>query len=179
MSSDSEKMQEFVSLLTRHQGKISSYILTLVPNYSDAADIMQDTSKVMWMKFSDFEIGTDFLAWGLTIAHYRVLEYRRKKKRVKEVQFSGNLFERLDEAAQKRQDKSNEQLTYLKECFKLLRKEDQRLILLRYYENLKVKDMAGRFGKTVQTIYRNIARVQESLLHCMNKATYGEGGWHD
>ncbi|MBN2732401.1 MAG: sigma-70 family RNA polymerase sigma factor [Balneolaceae bacterium] len=179
MESDNEKMQEFVSLFSFHHGKISSYILTLVPNYSDAADIMQETSKTMWAKFSDFTIGTDFLAWGLTIAHYRVLEYRKKKKRSKEVQFSEDLFEKLGQAVEKRQDKSTEYLSSLKKCFKFLKEEDQRLILLRYYEHLKIKEIAGRLGKTVQTVYRNISRIQESLLCCINKVSFGEGNHRD
>ncbi len=162
-------IEEFVSLLTSHQGKINSYILTLVPNYADSADIMQEAAKVMWMKFSDFEIGTDFLSWGLTIAHFRVLEYRRRKKKSKEIGLSDDVFEKLSVAAKSRPDKSSEQISLLKKCFKLLNKNDQRIILLRYHENLKIKEIAARLGKNVQNLYRNISRIQESLLRCIKR----------
>lgn len=167
--SQGTNIEDFVSLLTYHQGKINSYILTLVPNYVDSADIMQETAKVMWMKFSDFKIGTDFLAWGLSIAHFRVLEYRRRKKNLKEIGLSDDVFEKLSSAAKSRQDKSSEQLFFLKKCFNLLNENDQRIILFRYHENLKSKEIAARLGKSVRNIYMNISRIQELLLHCIKK----------
>ena len=176
LSQDGNKMEEFVSLLTSHQGRINSYILTLVPHYSDAADIMQETSKMMFSRFSEFEIGTDFLAWGLSIAHYRILEYRSKKKKErKEVLLSDRVIKSLHEESAKRQDVSKEYQSLLKKCYGLLEEGDQRVILLRYHENLKVKDISARLGKTVQSIYRNIARIQESLRRCI-KRSYNHGG---
>lgn len=168
-------MEEFVSLLTSHQGRINSYILTLVPHYSDAADIMQETSKVMFSKFSDFESGTDFLAWGLTIAHYRVLEYRNKKKRRKEVLLDDHIVENLHAEIVKRQDVSGEYQSLLKKCFALLETGDQRIILLRYHENLRIKDVAERLGKTVQSVYRNVARIQEVLRRCISRSYSQQG----
>ena len=170
--------REFVSLLTSNQGKINSYILTLVPNYSDCADIMQETTKKMWDKFSEFEIGTDFLSWGLSIAHYRVLEYRRKQKKSKQVGLSDDVLERLSVAAKKSQDKSNEYASFLKKCFTLLNDIDKQIILLRYHENLKVKEIAERVGKSVQSIYRNISRIHDSLLRCVKMHAFEAGDPH-
>ncbi|HRS72819.1 MAG TPA: hypothetical protein P5175_13345, partial [Anaerohalosphaeraceae bacterium] len=48
------KAGEFVSLLTAQQTRIYAYILSLVPNFSDADDILQDTTKIMWERFDDF-----------------------------------------------------------------------------------------------------------------------------
>lgn len=53
-----EQMQVFVKLLTIHQARIRGYILSLVPNFNDAEDIMQETSRTMWDQFSDFEPGS-------------------------------------------------------------------------------------------------------------------------
>jgi RNA polymerase sigma-70 factor (ECF subfamily) len=171
-------VQEFVSLLTSHQGKINSYILTLVPNYSDSADIMQETARMMWSKFPGFEIGTDFLSWGLSIAHYRVLEFRRKKKHIKEIRLSEDVFDRLSTSVKGRQDNLSERISFLKKCFKLLNEHDQRIILLRYHENLKLREIAGRLGKNIQSIYRDISRIQESLLSCIKRRSLDAGSDH-
>ncbi len=171
-----KNVREFVSLLTSHQSKINSYVLTLVPNYADADDIMQETTKVMWAKFADFEIGTNFLSWGVSIAHYRVLEYRRKQKRLKQVRLSDEVFEKLNVAAKKKQDNTTEYISFLKKCFKLLNDDDKRVILLRYHDDLKTKEVAGRVGKSVQSIYRNLSRIQESLLRCIRKNSFEAKG---
>ena len=177
MKDSQDKVQLFVSLLTAYQGKIQSYILSLVPNFQDASDIMQETSKMMWDKFDSFKEDSNFLAWGITIARYRVLEFRNKKKRLKEIQFDETVIESIHSDISKHQDKTNEFLAYIKNCFKKLPDFDKRIVLMRYHEDLKVKEMAGNLGTTVQTVYRNISRVQGSLLMCLKKnMTYEEKG---
>ncbi len=55
MDSNNKKTKIFLSLLMANQRRINSYILSVVPNFSDADDIMQETISVMWRKFDRFE----------------------------------------------------------------------------------------------------------------------------
>jgi RNA polymerase sigma-70 factor (ECF subfamily) len=55
--------REFIRLLTANQSRIYAYIVSLVPNFNDADDIMQETTTMMWERKEDFESGTDFVAW--------------------------------------------------------------------------------------------------------------------
>jgi len=68
----------FLALLVPNQMRIQAFILTLVPNVADAEDIYQETVYVMWDKISTFEIGTDFVAWAVTIAKFKILELLRR-----------------------------------------------------------------------------------------------------
>ncbi len=54
---------QFVQLLTSHQARLYAYVLSLVADADQANDIMQETNTVLWVKSSDFEIGTNFSAW--------------------------------------------------------------------------------------------------------------------
>ena len=74
-------MAQFVKLLTACQSRIYAYILSRAPRSADADDILQETAGTMWKKFNEFKTGTDFLAWGLTIARYNVLNYRKNTKK--------------------------------------------------------------------------------------------------
>ena len=74
--------REFVSLITANQRRIYAYILTLVPNFNDADDVMQETTATMWERKKDFQPGTDFVAWGARIAYFKILEYRKLLRRV-------------------------------------------------------------------------------------------------
>ncbi|MBI9017508.1 MAG: RNA polymerase subunit sigma-70, partial [Phycisphaerae bacterium] len=56
-------------LFLDHQKKIYSFILMMSPNWCDADELMQETSAVMWQRFDTFEVGTNFVAWGIKIAH--------------------------------------------------------------------------------------------------------------
>ena len=86
------------------------------------------------------------------------------------MQFTDNLDQELNKKARQRQDNSKDYLSFLKKCIQQLNSQDRGLILLRYQQNLKVKDISVRFGKSVQSVYQNIARVQDLLLSCVQKA---------
>jgi len=61
---EAEKRKQLVALLTQHQRRIFSYIYTLVPDRTDAEDLLQEASLIICEKFDDFEVGTDFVAWA-------------------------------------------------------------------------------------------------------------------
>ena len=160
---------EFVSLLTDHQGQLYSYILSLIPNFNDADDILQDTTKIMWEKFGEYKSGTDFLAWGRKIAYYNVLEYFRRKKKENGLCFDEQLADKLSINSEKVSDSSKEYVYHLNSCIDKLNDKDQELLKHRYFENSDVKSMAAKFGCSVQYVYRNISRVQQLLLVCIEK----------
>ena len=164
-----DRGKDFLSLLTPHQARIYSYILSSIPRFSDADDILQETIRLMWEKFDDFKAGTDFLAWGKRIAYILILEYYRKKKRENEFYYDKQLLSKLDENFQKMSDSAKDNLAFLKNCMKKLKVQDRKLLTLRYFENQKAKELASRYGCSLQYIYRNISRVHQLLLACIQK----------
>ena len=70
----------YIRLLSTHYAQIKSFIFCLLPNASDADDVMQETSVTLWDKFDDYQVGTDFLAWAMTVAKYKVYEFRRNNR---------------------------------------------------------------------------------------------------
>lgn len=123
---------------------------------------------MMWILFDQFDCNTDFVAWGIKIARFRILEYRRQAK--SKLKFSDILSHEIEAKATKRQDNSKEYLSYLKQCIQKLNLNDQQLMLLRYQQNVKVKEIARQIGRSVQSVYQNIGRVQELLLSCVRSA---------
>ena len=73
--------QAFLELFTPHNRSIFHFILTLIPNWNDAQDVMQETSRVLWEKFETFEPGTDFVAWALTVARYQAMDFCKRRRR--------------------------------------------------------------------------------------------------
>src|ERR1700722_12412660 len=71
----------FLSLFLQNQGRLHAYILTLLPNRADAADVFQEASLVMWDKFADAQPPDNFLAWGCRIAYFKVLDFYKKSQR--------------------------------------------------------------------------------------------------
>src|SRR4029077_16969170 len=104
---EQEARKRLMTLMTRHQRQIFSYIYVLVPNRTDAEDLLQETSLLICEKFHEFRPGTDFVAWACQIAYWRIRYSRQKFARSKVVfdqeivdvvaQTAGNMTEELDE----------------------------------------------------------------------------------
>ncbi len=86
----------FVRYQTRNQRRIFSYIMTLVPNWNDAEEVLQETSLVLWRKFSEFQPGTSYISWANRVAFFEVQKYRDRQKRSERV-FSNDLIDMLAE----------------------------------------------------------------------------------
>ena len=161
--------RELVTLVSMNQRRIFSYIFTLVPNLCDAEDILQETVTSMWETKDRYTPGTDFVAWGISIAYYKVLDYRKKKNKDNQVIILNEQFSNIEEVAKKSNDNIEKMLDELKECQSKLSVPDRQLMYLKYTLELSAKDIAGRINKSIRSVYLKISRVQLQLRNCMKR----------
>ena len=168
----SDRMGQFISLLTANQHSIYAFILSRVPRATDADDLMQETSAAMWMKFDDFEIGTDFLAWGIQIAQYNILNFRRKSKH-QEIYLSDEVLVALDRVSEQRSSSQIDELRdRLRSCIGQLPQNLHDLLIWRYGKEIPVRTIAGRIGRSASYVYSTLAKVHQALLVCMQRAAW-------
>jgi len=175
MSSENEKTSDFlkekapfVKLLTANYARIYAYIITMVPNDSDADDLMQETASVMWENFSKFEAGTNFVSWAVTIAKYQILSYRKKHKRSR-LLLSDQAYDLLVTETEKMQEQSQDRLQALRGCLKKLSVKDRQFIKMRYYEGASARIVAQKVGTSMDAVYRYTARLNHWLLGCVQR----------
>jgi RNA polymerase sigma factor (sigma-70 family) len=97
-----------------HQKSLYAFILASVRNYADANDILQETATIMWRKFGEFDKGTNFVGWGISISRNLIKKYFRERK-MSRVQFGDKLFQDISEKVEKGLDKMDSRLDAL-EC---------------------------------------------------------------
>lgn len=159
--------EEFLGLLMANQQRIYAFILTLVPNHSNADDIMQDTIIVMWRKFGGFEIGTNFRAWGVTIARFIVMRFR-EKQRNSCVHFSEESLKAIS-SREEVFDGIDDRLRALESCLTKLPDRDSELIRMRYEGKITIKAVAEKVGRPVQGMYKAMARIHNLLHQCVER----------
>jgi RNA polymerase sigma-70 factor (ECF subfamily) len=169
-----KKTEEFIRLLMSSQHRIYAFILTLIPHTSDADDIMQETSAVMWRKYSDFSVVTDFVAWGIRIAHNKILEFRRNKA-TRSMQFSENICQMMAEDCITHYDLTQVKLDALDNCIAKLKDGDRKLVRERYEQNYSIKELAGRLNCPLYTVYRAVGKIHDVLIRCMRQFMTQEG----
>jgi RNA polymerase sigma-70 factor (ECF subfamily) len=171
---EAQSRKQLVALMTRHQRQIFSYIYVLVPNRSDADDILQETSLVICEKFNEFRPGTDFVAWACQIAYWRV-RYARQKFARSKIVFDQDIVDVVARTASDLAGELDGRHEALGECLQRLHPRDRELIVARYEPGGNVEEAARRSGRTIQTAYKALARLRKLLLDCVSTRLAAEG----
>ncbi len=169
-STDSEaaRTEDFVQLLIRNQRRIFSFIMTLVPHWNDAEEIMQETSAVLWRKFDRFEPGSDFVRWANQVAYYEVLKFRKRKK-TESLRFRRAVLEKLARDSAEMDGSLDDQRDALVRCIQKLPEKDRHLIRLRYGQDATPRGVADQLGRSVDAVYKSLRRVRHALLGCVRR----------
>ena len=120
----------FITLFAANSSRINSFIFCMVPNESDAEDILQETTITMWEKYDTYQQGTDFVAWAVTIAKYKILEFRRKNK-AKNLLLDDAVLTLLEEDSRNLFDDTEQRTRALRQCVQKLPKKDRDFIKLK------------------------------------------------
>ncbi|VAX37452.1 hypothetical protein MNBD_PLANCTO02-1239 [hydrothermal vent metagenome] len=168
-----EKATEFVWHYTMHSRRIYTYVYSLVFDRSDADDIYQDVGILLWEKFDQFEKGSNFAAWACKIAWLKVLEYRRKKKRLPAV-LDQAVLERLSSKFEGSYQKADAERDALENCLAKLSEKDSQLIIERYQKEGSPQQLALNRGQAVERVYTSLKRIRRTLLECVTRTLSGE-----
>jgi RNA polymerase sigma-70 factor, ECF subfamily len=163
-----DRLDTFVRLFTEHDRGILLFILSLVPNWTDAEEIQQETNVKLWQGFSKFQPGTDFGAWARTIAWYEILTFRERKQR-EWLRTSQVFLESVAAEADAVADAAKARPKALAECVEQLSKFSRELLRLHYTAGQKVRDIAREVRSTPDAIYKALQRARVELRHCMDR----------
>lgn len=172
---ENSKKDDFISLLLSNQRRIFTYILFFVPNRSDAEDLMQETASWMWKNFDEYKPGTNFGAWGVQVARYKILKLKQRTFNSR-LKFEGDLIELIDAKSEAALEGASTKISALRKCLTDLNDQDRRLIFLRYEKGLATKQLAELVGRPVHGLYKSMARIHKMLLNCVRHTLALQGG---
>lgn len=166
--------EEFVQLFTRMQRRLYLFILSQVPVVQDAEEILQEANCIMLAKHSQFESGSNFLAWATQIAVYEVLKYRQRHGRER-LRFSDEFLQAVVEEAPATLDNVEERRRALEACLEKLRPDDRQLIQERYRVGARARELASQIGRPANSVYQSLGRIRRSLLECIQRELAAAG----
>lgn len=173
---DSNKNKLFLRLFLQNERRLYAYILTLLPNRTDADDILQETSLVLWEKFDADSPPDNFAAWGCRIAYFKILDFLKKRQRSR-VQFSQAMLERIGETAvEQANDLQLEQRrAALERCLEKLRPKDRALLARRFTDGATTQSTAAQAGRSVEAVYKALGKIRRILFDCVTRTLAREG----
>ena len=158
--------EEFVRLLVAHEAHLRGFLRALLPAWDDVDEVMQQTSLVAWRKFSQFERGTNFMAWAAAIARFEALKHLRARSRDRLV-FSPEVLDLIADEAAAEPEALGRERTALESCLGKLDAMSRELLRLSYQPGAKFHEVAAQAGKSVQGYYKTIQRLRARLLDCI------------
>ncbi len=163
---DPAELQVYVKLMTKNQGNLRAFIISLMQGSPDVADVLQETNAVLWQKRHKFEIGTNFLAWAFKIARYEVMHQRDRTIRDHRLVFSAEMVEVL--AGMDPLEESDEEvMTALDACLAKLTEEKRQLVEARYTPGRSLEQQAEQIGSSPGSLRVALHRIRTGLKHCI------------
>jgi RNA polymerase sigma-70 factor, ECF subfamily len=129
---------------------------------------LQETVQTMYQKYEDSLPINDFVAWGIQIAKFKILNHRKKAAN-SHVAYDDRLFESCIALIEEEQSNDYDgRMERLGQCLNRLRPRAKELVKLRYYQDLKPRQISLLLGLSVANIYKAMSRIHGELLECMS-----------
>ena len=158
----------FIQELTRAQLELRLYVLTLVGDAHDAADVLQETNLELWKKAETYDPARPFLPWAKALAWYQILKYRTYRKRERVV-FSEAVLTAMAATMRTPQAGAEVLLDALENCVKKLTEHQRAYLSAKYAERKSVEEMAGLFRHSATAVVSLLYRLRNVLHECVEK----------
>lgn len=163
---DSDHTAKVQGLFIQYQGAVRGFVLSMIPDFSIADDVVQETFLTVTKKAQSFEIGTSFAAWVKTIARYKALEALRARRFET---LSEDVLAALCTEPREFAGDSDDRLALLRGCIAQLPPQARRSIDYRYQNEHKPPQIASLMGCTVQSVNVTLSRARTFLRECVQR----------
>jgi RNA polymerase sigma-70 factor (ECF subfamily) len=153
-------------LFVRHQSAIKAFVLSLVPHFGEAEDVLQETFLTVSDKAVDFREGSNFFAWACAIARLKVLEAQRRgavrtfSPEVVEALASSVATEVFDERRQQA----------VTECLDRLAPRLRELMERRYHRGQLPSEISRCLVRSLNYVNVALAKARTVLRECVERS---------
>lgn len=172
-SPDDVRYETFVARFAKHEPDLRRFIRSLLPTWTDADDVLQQTAIVIWRKFDQYDPDTTFMKWACVIARFEALAYRRKMARDRLV-FREDVFDLMAEEGLAELEERKPEEVALEQCLAVMPEKQRHFVELAYTPGMKVKEMAEEAGSTAAAFYMRLKRIRRQLMDCVEKKVLKE-----
>lgn len=161
---------EVQQLFVDHLPALKRFILSLLPNRSEADDIAQEVFLTVTTKANEFVLGSNFKAWAFAIARFKVLEHLRRAKRDPHLLTDSVIEKLVDEASDPDPERESLTLRALAKCIGKLAPKRKQAIELQYHRNYTPTEIAEQLGWGVNSVNVALSRARADLRTCVQKS---------
>jgi len=161
------KKSAWITLVKRYEKPIYNYCLRMVSNREDAMDLMQDVFVAVFRNLASFRGDSPFKGWLFKIAHYRCIEYYRRKKPMQSLDDVPEQEEEDTQACPEQQFSSGQQSNEVKMALNKLPINQKLVVELKFFQQATFEDISKQLGISVNTaksrLYSALDKLKDHL----------------
>ncbi|MGE3310540.1 MAG: sigma-70 family RNA polymerase sigma factor [Limisphaerales bacterium] len=166
--------QRFLSLFLRSEREIFRYVAAMVPNVTDAEDIVQQTALALWEKFDAYDPDQPFTPWACRFALNKARQWIERHQRWKTLLDRG-LAAELAQRHEESRPELQARLSRLEGCLGRLPDDQRVLVEGYYYRREAIAQLANRSGRSITATYKALQRIRHTLQTCIERAPESGG----
>ncbi len=165
----------FSELYVANEQAIYGFVFSLLHSRPDADDVIQETMTQLWEHFDQYDRSRPFLPWANRFAYRQVLMHRRRES-IRRIYLSDEVLQSLAEDYPPATDWEESRRRALKACLAKLTERQSELLKCRYESDESLVEIAERIGRTVNSLYKSLQRIRQSLVGCVERRLATEAG---
>ena len=163
-----ERELTFEELHSCYQQKVLNFIRRRISSEETAQELTADVFRIAWQKYS--EVPEASLPWLLSVARNVIGNAYQARQRARELQ------ERLVEAERiKARAGLEPQPSGRAEALDLLREKEREILILAYWDDLSLRDIAIILGCSESTAGVRLYRARKAFAHALSRGSKIEG----
>lgn len=144
------------------------YVMALVPNVSDARDVMQETAVALWLAIEKYDPQKPFVPWACRFALNEARMHLRSESRRRRL-IDEDVAALLDERRLEIAAPLDVRREHLRDCLRRLQEDQRRLVRSYYFEDEPIDSLASSFGRGAEAIYKALQRTRQALHRCIEQ----------
>ncbi len=162
----SEQAKEFTRLWTRAQPAIAAFISSMIPDYNEADDVLQQVSVTLLDHFDAYDRDRPFVPWAVGFAKYEILNSRRRRATDRHV-FDSEALDSVAEAFVGMEAELGGISEALRKCLKSIQGKAREAFDLRYAQDAKPPEIADRLSMSTNAVGVLLHRTRNFLRRCV------------
>ena len=163
-----EEHEQFTRLWTKAQPIVASYIGSMVADFNQAEDILQDVALVLVRRFGEYDSSQSFIGWALGIARMKVLAAWRDKP-LQTLAASEDIANAVSAAHEELAPELERRTSALRHCLKQIKARTRELLALRYEQLLLPREIAAKTKMSPGAVRVTLARTRAALQLCIEQ----------
>ena len=161
-----DHMRQAMRLWALAQPSVSAFITTMVADFNDRDDILQEVAVAVLESFDTYDTSRSFVPWAIGIARNQIGLHFRRHRRDRHT-FDSEAMANVAAAFERITPDEISRFDRLRACLDRLAPKARQLCELRYRDDLKPAAIAARLTMSANAVSKALQRVRDELRACV------------